>query len=80
MKGSPWKLSSQNRCYRTGKYTVCRRTPCIVHPGNVAGWGSEGVNLSTRRERAGAYNDDSHMRDREEVVGNFGEKSRGNSR
>ena len=31
-------------CYRTRKYTVCRRVrTCIIQPGNFTGWGIEGV-------------------------------------
>ena len=33
-----------NRCYSTGKYTVCLQArPCIIQPGNFTGCGSEGV-------------------------------------
>ena len=33
-----------SRCYRTGKYTVCRRVRTSFSPENVQAGGSEGVN------------------------------------
>ena len=38
--------STENRCYRTRKYTVCRNAHASFEPGNLTGWGSEGVNVS----------------------------------
>ena len=34
--------SIESRCYRTWKYTVCRRVRAIIQPGYVTCWGSEG--------------------------------------
>ena len=37
--------STENICYRTGKYTVYRRVrPCTLQPENFTAWGGEGVN------------------------------------
>ena len=44
LKGTSSKrIGFENRCYRTGKYTVSQARPCIIQPGNVTGWDSEGV-------------------------------------
>ena len=39
--------SIQNRCYRMEKNSLQAR-PWSFQPGNVTGWGSEGVNMKAR--------------------------------
>ena len=70
--------SNQNRCYRTGKYTVCRRVRASFSPEILQAGAVKGLIYLLDASARGAYSGDSHMRNREKIVGNFSERSRGN--